>query len=95
MEENDASNRRGEERQDPESPRPRRRNQDAPEEGGWDVIERLTVDQCARMPMGMHTVELIPNSLQDEWTKAWNDVSKMRDGAKTQEIRDRAPTWIL
>ena len=85
----------GERRQYPESPRPRRRNPDAPEEGGWDVIDNLTVDQCARMPVGMQTVEVVPNSLKDEWTKAWNDVHMMRDGAETDEIRDRALKLIL
>jgi hypothetical protein len=47
------------------------------------------------MPVGMMTVEFIPNSLQEEWTKAWNDVNRMRDGAETDEIRDRALKWIL
>jgi len=36
--------------------------------GGWDAIDNMTVDQCARMPTGMQTVEFIPNSLQNERT---------------------------
>ncbi len=47
----------------PESPRPRRANPNAGGYGGWDAIDNVTVDQCARMPMGMQTVEFIPNSL--------------------------------
>ena len=47
------------------------------------------------MLVGMQTVEFVPNSLQDEWTKAWNDVNRMRDGAETEEIRDIALKWIL
>ena len=93
-EENDTTSRRGEERQYLESPRPRRRNPDAPGEGEWDVIDRLTVDKCARMPVEMHTVDFVPNSLNDEWTRAWNDFTKMRDGAETQETRDSALKWI-
>ena len=81
--------------QNPESPRPRKSNPDAPGGGGWDVIDSLTVDQFARMPMGMQTVELVPISLQEEWTKAWNDVHIMRDAAETDDIRDRALKWIL
>ena len=45
--------------------------------------------------MGMQTVDFVPNSLQDEWTKAWNDVNMMRDGTETDEIRDRALKWIM
>ena len=47
------------------------------------------------MPMGMQTVEFIPNSLQDEWTGAWNTVYRMREEALTDEERDRALKWIL
>jgi len=79
----------------PESPRARRTNPDARGYGGWDAIDSLTVDQCARMPMGMQTVEFIPNSLQDEWTGAWNTVYRMREEALTDEERDRALKWIL
>ncbi len=53
------------------------------------------MDQCGRMHVGMQTVEFVPNSLHDEWTKAWNYVKRMRDGAETDEIRDRALKWIL
>jgi len=42
----------------------------------------------------MMIVEFIPNSLQEEWTKAWNDVNMMRDGAETYELRDKALKWI-
>ncbi len=44
----------------------------------WDTIGRLSVEQCARMPIGMQTVEFIPNSLQEEWTEAWNVTHEMR-----------------
>ena len=94
MEENVEPGANGEGRQYPDSPRPRRRNPDAPSEGGWDVIDSLIVDQCGRMLVGMMTVEFAPNSLQEEWTKAWNDVNKMRDGAETNELRDRALKWM-
>ena len=47
----------------PVSPRPRRTNPDTRESGGWDAIDNMTMDQCASMPIGMHTVEFIPNSL--------------------------------
>jgi hypothetical protein len=47
------------------------------------------------MPVGLQTVEFIPNSLQDEWTEAWNTVHKMRDAAATDEERDRALKWIM
>jgi hypothetical protein len=47
------------------------------------------------MHVGMQTVEFVPNSLQDEWTKAWNYVNMMRDGAEKDEIRDKALKWIL
>jgi hypothetical protein len=49
---------------------------------GWEAIDRLTVTQCARMPIGMHTTEFIPNSLQEECTEAWNtshEIRKERD----------------
>jgi len=55
----------------------------------------MTVHQCARMPMVMQTLEFIPNSLHDEWTKAWNDVHKLRDAAGNDDARDRALKWIL
>ena len=35
------------------------------------------------------------NSMQDEWTKAWNDVQRMRDAARSDEERDMALKWIL
>ena len=50
-------------RQYPEAPRRRRTHPDTPRFGGWDMIDSLTVQQCARMPMGLHIVEFIPNSL--------------------------------
>jgi hypothetical protein len=43
-----------------ETPRQRRTHLDAPEYGGWDMLDNLIVHQCARMPMGMQTVEFIP-----------------------------------
>ncbi len=53
-----------------ESPRTRRMNPDSETYGGWDVIDTLTVTQCAVKPLGMQTIEFIPNSLQEEWTEA-------------------------
>jgi hypothetical protein len=47
------------------------------------------------MPMGMQTVEFIPNSLQEEWTGAWDTVHRMRDAAAKEEEKDRALKWIL
>ena len=82
-------------RQYPETPRRRRTHPDAPEFGGWDMIDNLTIQQCARMPMGLQTLEFIPNSMQDEWTKAWNDAQRMRDAAGTDEERGRALKWLL
>jgi hypothetical protein len=38
----------------------------------------------------MHTVEIIPSSLQTEWTAAWNTVHKMRHAATTEEETERA-----
>ncbi len=58
-------------RQYPESPRRRRTDPDAAAYGGWDVIDNLSVAQCAVRPPGMQTIEFIPNSLQEEWTEAW------------------------
>ena len=55
-------------RQFPEMPRTRRPNPDDMAYRGWDVIDLLTVDQCANRPPGVHTVEVISNSLQAEWT---------------------------
>jgi len=63
--------------------------------GGWDMIDHLTVDQCANKPHGIHTVEVIPNSLQTEWTEAWNTVHKMGQAARTYEENERALKWIL
>ena len=82
-------------RQYPETLRRIRAHPDTPGFGGWDIIDKLTVQQCARMPMGLQTVEFIPNSLQDEWTKAWNDVQRMRNAAESDEERDRALKWTL
>jgi hypothetical protein len=36
----------------------------------WGAIDNLTINQYARMPMGMHTMDYIPNPLQEEWTEA-------------------------
>jgi hypothetical protein len=59
------------------------------------MIDHLTVDQCATRPPGIHTVEIIPNSLQEEWTEAWNTVHRMRQAARTDEENERALKWIL
>jgi hypothetical protein len=63
--------------------------------GKWDVIYHLTVDQCANRPPGVHTVEVIPNLLQEEWTQAWNAAHKLRHAALTEEENERALKWIL
>ena len=54
---------KNDDRRYPESPRPRRTNPEARGHGGWDAIDIMTVDQWARMPMGLQTVVFIPNSL--------------------------------
>jgi hypothetical protein len=82
-------------RQFPEAPRTRRPNPDDRAYGGWDMIDHLTVDQCANMPPRIHTVEVIPNSLQVEWTEAWNAVHRMRHAARTYEENEMALKWIL
>ena len=40
-------------KQYPETLKRRRTHPDAPEFGGWDMIDSLTVHQCARMSMGL------------------------------------------
>ena len=62
---------------------------------GWDAFGKLTVTQCARMPMGMHTVEFIPNTLQEEWTYAWNVAHEIKRIATTEIDKDRELKWIL
>jgi hypothetical protein len=47
------------------------------------------------MPPGIHTVEVIPNSMQAEWTEAWNTVHMMRQAARKDEENERALKWIL
>ena len=59
------------------------------------MIDHLTVDPCANMPHGVHSVEVIPNSLQEKWTEAWNTVHMMRQAARTDEETERALKWIL
>ncbi len=71
------------ERQFPRTPGARRPNPDSRAYGGWDVIDSLTVTQCAVRPPGMQTVEIIPNSLQEEWTEAWNAAHMQRQIAET------------
>ncbi len=79
----------------PQSPAPRRPNPDSRAYGGWDIIDSLTITQCAVRPPGMQNVEIIPNSLQDEWTEAWNDAHRQRQSTVTEEERERALKWIL
>ncbi len=43
----------------------------------------------------MQTVEIIPNSLQEEWTEAWNAAHRLRQAEVTEEERERALKWIL
>ncbi len=38
----------------PQSPAPRRPNPDSRAYGGWDIIDSLTITQCAVRPPGMH-----------------------------------------
>ena len=59
------------------------------------MIDHLPVDQCANRPRGIHKVEVIPNSLQEEWTEAGNTVHMMRQTARTNEENERALKWIL
>ncbi len=47
------------------------------------------------MPIGMQIVEFIPNSMQEEWTRAWNTMHRMRDAAVNAEERDMAFKWIM
>jgi hypothetical protein len=58
------------------------------------MIDHLTVDQCANRPPGIHTVEVIPNSIQAEWTEAWSAVHMMCQAARTGEENERALKWI-
>ena len=59
------------------------------------MIDHLPVDQCANRPPGVHTVEVIPSSLQGEWTEAWNAIHRLRQAARTEEENERALKWIL
>jgi hypothetical protein len=68
-------------RQFPEAPRTRRPSPDDEAYGGWDVIDHPADDQCANRPPSVYTVEIIPNSLQTEWTEAWNAVHRLRQAA--------------
>jgi hypothetical protein len=45
--------------------------------------------------MGMQTTEFIPNSLQEEWTEAWNTARELRKSAITTEEKDMALKLIL
>ena len=55
----------------------------------------MNVEQCGVSPPGMQTIEYIPNSLQEDWTEAWNSVHMLRQAAVTEEEKDRAMKWIL
>jgi hypothetical protein len=77
----------------PEMPRTRRPNPDDKAYGGWDVIDHLTVDQCANRPSGVHTAEVIPNSLHAEWTKAWNAAHRLRHATMIEEENERDLKW--
>ena len=82
-------------RQFPEGPRPRRPNPDSPAYGGWDVLDSLTVEQCAVRTPGLQTIEYIPNLLQEEWTEAWNAVRMLWHAAVSEEEKERAMKWIM
>ena len=43
----------------------------------------------------LQTVEFIPNPLHDEWTKAWNDVQRIRDAVGTDNERDMVIKWVM
>ncbi len=45
--------------------------------------------------MGMRTVEIIPTSLQEELTEAWNSVCELREVARTEEDKEGALKWLL
>ena len=55
----------------------------------------LIVKQCSRMPMGMQTVEIIPNSLHEEWTNALNVAHELRRSASTEIGKERSLKWIM
>ncbi len=78
-----------------EAPKTRRPDPDSKVYGGWDVIDHLTVDQCTNRPTGIHTVEVIPNSLREEWIEAWNAAHMLRQAAMMEEENERALKWIL
>ena len=85
-------------RQDPQRP-PTRRAVPASSPGieTWEFIDILNMDQCMHMPDGLQTVEFSPNSLQEEWTDAWNCVHRSRAAAVPKEDKDIAlklPLWL-
>jgi hypothetical protein len=43
----------------------------------------------------LQTIEYIPNSLQEEWTEAWNAVHMLRQAAVSEEEKERAMKSIL
>jgi hypothetical protein len=46
-------------------------------------------------PMGMQTLEFIPNTIQEEWSYAWNVTHEIRWSAKTEIDKERALKRIL
>ncbi len=79
----------------PEWPRPRRPDPNSLAYGGWDVLDSLTVEQCAVRPPGLHTIDFILNSLHEEWTDAWNAVHMLRQTAISEEEKERTLKRIL
>ena len=72
----------------PDPPRTTRGQHQSTRAGGWEAIDNLSVEQCARIPAEMQTIEFIPNSIQEEWTEAWNLVHQRRRSAITwEEVR--------
>jgi hypothetical protein len=63
--------------------------------GGWDSIDSLTVNKCARIPMGMQTVEYIRDSLPKEWSEASNAANKLRRSATSEEEKKRALKLLI
>ncbi len=82
-------------RRDRPRPPTRRSLPTSPGLGAWEFIDTLDVDPFTHMPDGVATVEVIPISLQEEWTDAWNCVHRFRQSAVSQEDKDIALKRIM
>jgi hypothetical protein len=47
------------------------------------------------MPMGMQAVEFIPNTMQEEWTDAWNVAHEIIKTGKTDIDKERGFKWNM